>query len=217
MMLALSRGEEMLFQNQQAEGSHRYHSAILIPTLQEGLQQCGITLEDLGGITVNLGPGSFTGIRTGVNTVRTLAQFLETPVYGLNHFDILAATQPGTTLALYLDAFRGNVYHSVVRVSAEGVERLQAPCLKKLTEVTFPEDPEVTCWASQKLLEQWGEQARGASLEDLNVFSPEGMRRLVAWHGAWYQLPWRKLLPLYLQEPNITQRKPQPGRHPSSL
>lgn len=115
-------------------------------------------------------------------------------------------------MALYLDAFRGNVYHAVVKVSPDGVERLQTPCLKKLTEITIPKDPEHVCWASQKVLEQLGEPAQAEFLERLEVFSPEGMRRLVAWHGTWYQLPWRELLPLYLQEPNITQRKPQPGR-----
>ncbi len=56
------------------------HLQRLLPIVQEALSEAGITKEELSLIAVSAGPGSFTGIRIGMATAKTLAQALELPV-----------------------------------------------------------------------------------------------------------------------------------------
>lgn len=54
----------------------------LLPFIQEVLEKKGQKLEDLTAIEVNLGPGSFTGLRVGVSVAQTLGWTLGIPVNG---------------------------------------------------------------------------------------------------------------------------------------
>ena len=51
----------------------RTHSTNLMPMIEETLQSAGLELADMDRIAVVIGPGSFTGIRIGVSTVKGLA------------------------------------------------------------------------------------------------------------------------------------------------
>lgn len=52
------------------------HLQNLAPMIEELTKSCGVALADASAIAVSAGPGSFTGIRIGVSTVRALAQAL---------------------------------------------------------------------------------------------------------------------------------------------
>ncbi len=54
----------------------------LLPQIDLFLKNNKITLQDLTAIFVDLGPGSYTGIRVGVTIANTLAWSLNIPVYG---------------------------------------------------------------------------------------------------------------------------------------
>lgn len=62
------------------EGSRR--SQVVLPLIDSLLGQHGLTLKVLTGIEVNLGPGSFTGLRVGVSIANTLAHSLHLPING---------------------------------------------------------------------------------------------------------------------------------------
>lgn len=55
-------------------------SEVLLPSVDEMLDESGLTLDDLDFMAVVTGPGSFTGIRIGVNTVKTFAYVKNTPI-----------------------------------------------------------------------------------------------------------------------------------------
>jgi len=83
----------------------------LLPALDALLATTGVTLDDIGGFAVSIGPGSFTGLRIGVATVKGLAFAPAKPVVGVPTLAALAchAEGPGAVAAL-LDARRGEVY-----------------------------------------------------------------------------------------------------------
>lgn len=64
---------------------------IVLPLIDELLSKCHTNLNELTGIEVNSGPGSFTGLRVGVAVANTLAFTLKIPV---NHKNIGEYEEP---------------------------------------------------------------------------------------------------------------------------
>ncbi len=84
----------------------------VMPALQGLLADAGLGAADLTTLVVDVGPGSFTGVRVGVTVAKTLAWTLGLEVRAVNSLDLLAACAPadGAVLAVR-DAGRGTVYH----------------------------------------------------------------------------------------------------------
>jgi tRNA threonylcarbamoyladenosine biosynthesis protein TsaB len=72
------------------------------------LRRGGVRANQLEGIVVGTGPGSFTGIRMGIATARALSFALGVPVAGVSTLDALAAGAPGATPVI--DGKRGEVF-----------------------------------------------------------------------------------------------------------
>lgn len=66
------------------------HSDVATIELQNLLKKCSLELKDLTHLAVNVGPGSFTGLRVGVNLVRTLGYSLNLPCATANTLELLA-------------------------------------------------------------------------------------------------------------------------------
>lgn len=67
------------------------HAEHLIGVIEDALAAAGRTYDDLGGIAVSVGPGSFTGIRVAVSAARGFALALGIPAIGVNTLEALAA------------------------------------------------------------------------------------------------------------------------------
>lgn len=65
-------------------------STLLTPMIRTVLEKCGVTLKDIDLIAITKGPGSFTSLRAGVVTAKTLAYACDTPVLGINTLEALA-------------------------------------------------------------------------------------------------------------------------------
>lgn len=72
------------------KGCNTKHSVTLMPYVEQTLKAVKLELCDLDFLAVVTGPGSFTGIRIGVSTVKALAFALSKPVLALTSFDLLA-------------------------------------------------------------------------------------------------------------------------------
>lgn len=70
--------------------AERNHSAYLVTAIGDCLKAAGLAKQDLDGIAVGIGPGSYTGIRIAVTTAKTLAWSLRLPVYGVSSLAALA-------------------------------------------------------------------------------------------------------------------------------
>lgn len=73
------------------EPMQRGHAERLAPMVAELLTASGLTPDDLDGVAVTTGPGSFTGARLGVSFARGLALAASIPAIGVSIFEVIAA------------------------------------------------------------------------------------------------------------------------------
>lgn len=88
---------------------NKYHSAFLISTLQEIMSENHIKPQDIDLIGVNIGPGSFTGIRACVTVARVMAQQLNCRATGVSSLEILSKISDNNPL-IALDARKNCAY-----------------------------------------------------------------------------------------------------------
>lgn len=86
-----------------------YHSAYLISTIVEMLKSQSMTPKDLDCISIDIGPGSFTGIRACTTVARMLAQQLDIKAIGVSSLEILSKILGGNDLVA-LDARKNKAY-----------------------------------------------------------------------------------------------------------
>ncbi len=103
------------------------HAQRVMVMIRNVLDMAGLTVAALDGFAVSRGPGSFTGLRIGISTIKGLAAASGKPMMGISGLDALAA-QASTGVQLIcplMDARKNEVYHSLY-----GFEK---GVLKKLT------------------------------------------------------------------------------------
>ena len=88
----------------------RGHGPGLLDSIDQVLRDAGLTLADLDGLVCGLGPGSFTGLRVALATLKGLALAHGTPLYGQRTTRALCAALPGQRTVALLDARRGEIY-----------------------------------------------------------------------------------------------------------
>lgn len=105
----------------------RLHSKLLTPTLERVLDAFGWSIQDADYFACGVGPGSFTGVRIGLASVKALAWSLRKPVVGIPSLDILAqnADKDGVVTAA-LDAKRNLVYYAVYRKKNNELKRISS-------------------------------------------------------------------------------------------
>lgn len=91
---------------------YRKHSERLLPNIAHLFQESNYTINDIDGIAVTIGPGSFTGLRIALSTVKGFAQALQIPVVGLSTLEVLAYNYKEVEglLVPIIDARRERVY-----------------------------------------------------------------------------------------------------------
>ncbi|MET3208002.1 UNVERIFIED_CONTAM: tRNA threonylcarbamoyladenosine biosynthesis protein TsaB [Paenibacillus sp. PvR008] len=143
MAAALMNGKELLGESNVY--GERNHSVHVISELERLLSEDGLTRDDVDGIAVGVGPGSYTGIRIAVTAAKTLAWAWGVPVTSVSTLHALAwggwsrGTEPqeqeaGSELASkhsageqaadwivpVLDARRGQVYTGLFAANVDG-------------------------------------------------------------------------------------------------
>src|SRR5262245_4578017 len=101
------------------------HSERLMGAVDRLLSDAGWTVRDLEGLAVSVGPGSFTGLRIGLSTVKGLALALTIPIAAVPTLDALATLLPFAALPVcpVLDARKREVYASLYRWNGTGMRR----------------------------------------------------------------------------------------------
>ena len=109
MYVVLKKDGELLASEIIENQGGKYHSAFLISTIQKVLSENNIKPEDIDLIGVNIGPGSFTGIRACTTVARVMAQQLGCKVKGVSSLEILAQCA-GENPLVALDARKNAAY-----------------------------------------------------------------------------------------------------------
>ena len=113
---ALVKGGQLLSQYMQC--SALTHSRTLLPMAEDMLKNAELRLSDVDLIAVAHGPGSFTGIRIGVSTVKGLAWAAEKPCVGVSTLEAMAwhGLAVGGYICPVMDARRSQVYNALFKI-----------------------------------------------------------------------------------------------------
>jgi len=101
------------------------HTERLLGAIELVLRDAGCPIEQLDGWAIALGPGSFTGLRIGVSTVKGLAFATGKPVAGVPTLDVLASQVTPTPYLIcpVLDARKKEVYTAFYRFEEKLIKR----------------------------------------------------------------------------------------------
>ncbi len=97
------------------------HSSRLMPAIDSVLKWGEVTPKDLDGCAVGIGPGSFTGVRIGVATAKSLCYAVDIPIVGVSTLEAIAYNLRWTKgyVCPVLDARRREIYGSIFHGGAE--------------------------------------------------------------------------------------------------
>ena len=107
------------------------HSSRLMPAIDGILKWSDITADTLDGCAVGIGPGSFTGIRIGVATIKSLCYALDKPIVGVSTLEAIAYNLRWTNgiICPLLDARRSEVYGAIFQGGSEWQRLSEDLCL----------------------------------------------------------------------------------------
>jgi tRNA threonylcarbamoyladenosine biosynthesis protein TsaB len=149
------------------------HSQSLMPMIYEMQKYSGITPEDIDVFACSIGPGSFTGLRIGISTIKGMALSLNKPVIGVPSLVGLAYNIPyfNGLICPIIDAKNNNVYSAIFEYKdkpimmgsyiSEGFESLIDVLKTKESDILFIGDGAIAY--KDKLISEFGNKA---------IFSP---------------------------------------------
>jgi len=108
------------------------HSAKLMPAIDDALKRSALKIQELDAFAVAIGPGSFTGLRIGVGTVKSFCYALKKPIVGVVTLDVLAYNlkYADKLICPILDARKQEVYSAIYRGGIKLVRRTDYLCAK---------------------------------------------------------------------------------------
>ena len=193
MYVVLKTEKEILTSEVVENTESKYHSAFLISTIKNILRKNNLKPEGLDVIGINIGPGSFTGIRACTTVARVMAQQLGIKAIGVSSLEILSKLG-GENPLVALDARKNKAYLWCNNEIKGAVELEQVQEIIKNGSYNVITDDRL-----QKILGgtsyQQGNYPLGEILSDLVI------DKLKTQSGNWAEL-----LPLYIQPPPVCQK-----------
>lgn len=95
------------------------HSEKLLPLIDDILNNSSTTLKDIDLFAVTTGPGSFTGIRIGLATIKAFAKVYSKKIYAVNSLEVMAYSKITNNIdyiVSMMDARNSRVYYTVYKV-----------------------------------------------------------------------------------------------------
>ena len=113
------------------------HSQTIMPMIDELLKKVSLDITDIDLFACSEGPGSFTGLRIGIGTIKGLAYGLGKSVVGVSTLEALAHNIDFTDLVIcpIMDARRGQVYNGLYRYNGNTLECITEPRALSIEEL----------------------------------------------------------------------------------
>ena len=108
------------------------HSEKLLPLIDKTLKEAAISMQDINYLACSIGPGSFTGIRIGIATVKAFAKVLNVPIFAVSSLDVNAYTDTKNEadyVISIMDSKNSRIYYSVYKVNYKGKLKVLEPIL----------------------------------------------------------------------------------------
>jgi tRNA threonylcarbamoyladenosine biosynthesis protein TsaB len=113
------------------------YSGWLLPAVHRLLANSSLSLAELDGYAVCAGPGSFTGLRVGLTTVKAWAEIYGKPIAAVSRLEALAVSDSRTNqtlVASYIDARREQVFAALHAVAGDGLELIGEASVTSLVD-----------------------------------------------------------------------------------
>lgn len=113
------------------------HSENLVPMIKEMLDNLNLKISDIDLYGVAIGPGSFTGLRIGIATIKSFAHVFDKPIIGISTLEGLAfnLTFSGIVVPM-IDARRDRVYTGIYRWEKSKLINILKPCILEIKELS---------------------------------------------------------------------------------
>lgn len=205
--IVLRRNNEILANEVISSTDKEYHSVFLIPKIRDILKSNNLLIKDLSAISVNIGPGSFTGIRAGITIARVLCHQANIKLIGVPSLQILSfLNKTDRITSVVLDARKNKVYFGKYHKG----KILQEPTLVDLHEIQDVIENESFVITDAKISEilkdkQISSLVYEQNENDLGLYlSNITYDKLL---NSQDDFNWAKVKPLYIQPPSITKPK----------
>ncbi len=141
--VALSRGAEVIGLKEEAGGNN--HAKHLLPFVDEVLKQAEVSMKEINGVAVSIGPGSYTGLRIGVSTAKGIAYTAGIPVMAISTLESIAqgaktlwaeSSSEQPQIIPMIDARRMEVFTTRYDFNMQSLEEVSS---KIIDETTFAE------------------------------------------------------------------------------
>ena len=160
----------------------------LLPAVKALLEQVGWRPNEVDLVAVTVGPGSFTGLRVGVTAAKTFAYAVEADILGVDTLEAIAAAAPEevNTLAVAVDAQRGDVVAALFRRGSDGWFEPTAPAQLVSADAWLCGLPAGTCISGPALRKLSGRVPEGLTVLDPQLWAPtaDAVARLAARYYA---------------------------------
>jgi tRNA threonylcarbamoyladenosine biosynthesis protein TsaB len=115
----------------------RRHAAALLPAIQALLRRAGSALDELRGIALSDGPGSFTGLRVGASVAKAFVHTRRLPLWTAPSLLVRAAGvgRPDALVLAVANALRGEVYAAAYRFAPDGIRTELIPSVRRPEDI----------------------------------------------------------------------------------
>lgn len=182
------------------------HVEYLMPMVQQAMDEAQIGYPDLNRVVVNVGPGTFTGVRVGVAAARGFSLALDIPAVGVSVLDAIAAearsVHPGRAVLVVTDARRNEVYSAGFDAKGKTTMQPRISAVSALGESLHPPYPLLAGSAAVAVVDavgsdvgiEFGPVSATASIETLAML------------GADAVIPAHPPKPMYLRAPDAKRQ-----------
>lgn len=203
--VALYEGDELVVED--ARRVSNAHGESLLPMIDSAFSRAGWRPSDVSRWCVGIGPGSFTGVRIGVATVKGIVLATHAEIVGVSSLEALAALADadGKPVLAALDAIRGELYVQVAGAVLSEAVCLEPAAIEAWLDTVAPSESfseiVVVGEAASKIPEFVGRKALCFTTGELSLPHARGVARIGRTKAS---ADVNLLEPVYVRAPEIT-------------